>query len=84
MLYLLSPFVGRIGRGQWWLAQLVIFALCFFASLIVIIMFHDPTAPGFEREFQSSPVAGVIILAGVCMNCCACLNRLHDTGRSGL
>lgn len=84
MFYLLNPFLGQISRAQWWLAQLTVFVLCFFAALVAIFMITDPTVPGFEREFEQSPAYVAIIVLGTYMNFCACLNRLRDTGRSGL
>ncbi len=82
-MYLLNPFHGRIGRGQWWLLQLAIFGFAIVGMILTILVFADPTAPTGSRNSSENAMLVLILAAMVYMNFSACLNRLRDSGRSG-
>lgn len=83
MLYLLNPLQGRIGRGKWWLLQLVVFGLPLAVLFFSAGFLADPAAPPgthFLREQAMLVIAALILIY---MSFCTCLNRLRDSGRSG-
>lgn len=84
MFYLLNPFLGQISRGQWWLAQLVIFVLSTLAMTAAFLSIADPSALPAVPELFGNPAVLLILVVCAYMNFCVCLNRLRDTGRSGL
>lgn len=83
MLYLLNPMQGRIGRGHWWLLQLIIFALAFAGLILSIMVLADRGASFGARNANEEAMLVFVIVAVVYMNFCTCLNRLRDSGRSG-
>ncbi len=86
---LLFGFSGRIGRAQWWLAQLVV--------LVVIIFCAGAAGVVGARSGPVDPDAGLlggaplailaIVLASVVLilwiNLASCVKRFHDRGKSG-
>jgi len=84
MLYLLNPFLGQISRGQWWLAQLAIFVLSTLAMTATFLSIADPSALPTVPGLLGNPAFLLILVVCAYMNFCVCLNRLRDTGRSGL
>ena len=84
MLYLIDPFHGQISRRRWWLFQLIILVLAFAGMFVSIVLFSDPDAPTSTRNSNESTMLWSIIAVVIYLNFSACLNRLRDTGRSGL
>ena len=82
---LLFGFSGRIGRGQWWLAQLAI--------LVVILVFVGIIAavaqPGASDSLDNVGM-GIVLLVGaavvliVWINIASTVKRFHDRDKSGV
>ncbi len=88
LAFLFSPS-GRIGRGKWWLAQLVNLAIIIafivavrmqFSGDDIIRNFDGPNPsinPMFAAEFL------VVVLFLIWMTFCITVKRYHDRGKSG-
>lgn len=83
MLYLLNPLQGKIGRGRWWLMQLVIFVLVIAGLFMTAFLFADFDAPADTRNSSENVMLALILVAMVYMNFATCVNRLRDSMRSG-
>src|SRR5262249_41639560 len=80
---LLFGFSGRIGRLQWWLAQLAILGVLVVA-VVLIMMSVDPT----KTEFEDLPSSVFLILAAtavlaIWINVACTVKRFHDRNKSG-
>jgi len=80
---LINPVCGRIGRGRWWLFQLMIFVLAIGGLVVTIFLFADLDGERQGRRPMENVGLGLTALAMIYMNLCTCLNRLRDSGRSG-
>ncbi len=83
MLYLFNPMQGRIGRGYWWMLQLIIFTLAFACLIFSAVVLADPSASYDTRTSSEQAMFVFVVVMMVYMNFCACQNRLRDSGRSG-
>lgn len=85
MLNLLFGMRGRIGRGSWWLAQLVGVPIAYvvgFAAIAGMLPAVGDDAAGLPQ----APIAAVAIavtLLGVWINIAASVKRLHDRDKGG-
>jgi uncharacterized membrane protein YhaH (DUF805 family) len=80
---LLFGFAGRIGRLQWWLAQLAILGILLAGGVLIVIRV-DPTKVEFE-ELPSGVfliIAATLVLA-TWINAAATVKRFHDRNKSG-
>ncbi|QKD04498.1 DUF805 domain-containing protein [Mesorhizobium loti] len=84
---LLFGFSGRIGRGQWWLAQLAVLVLL---VVTVAALFHvvGISAGQKLRAFQSDRLSvNLVLLIGSALslwiNFAATIKRYHDLDKSG-
>lgn len=84
---LLFGFSGRIGRGQWWLAQFVVLALL--VVTVAALVHVGGTSPGQRlRALQSGRLsASLVLLIGAALsiwvNFAATIKRYHDLDKSG-
>ena len=82
----LIGFDGRIGRGKWWLGQLVnLFILISLAFALVL----SGSTGNFEEEMSSFSgqqwlVLIIGLLAAISVNASVCVKRYHDRGKSGV
>jgi uncharacterized membrane protein YhaH (DUF805 family) len=84
---LLFGFSGRIGRLQWWLAQLVAIPIIILVSLGAIAPFahaamSDGSAIDNTRLSVILVVVAVVVLI-VWINIASTVKRFHDRGKSG-
>ena len=84
---LLFGFSGRIGRLQWWLAQLVVIPVIILASLGVIAPFahaamSDDSAIDNTRLSVILVVVAVVVLIAW-INIASTVKRFHDRDKSG-
>lgn len=84
MLAVINPWHGKIGRTYWWLSQLAIFCLGIGGLVATILLFADLNSDTDVRNSGEQAGIVVTILAVIYMNLCTCLNRLRDSGRSGI
>ena len=78
---LLFGFAGRIGRMQWWLAQLAILVVIA-AAIAAIMVAVGPNEP------SSAKASVVLIVCAVCVlivwiNLACTVKRFHDRDKSG-
>jgi uncharacterized membrane protein YhaH (DUF805 family) len=89
LAFVLSPS-GRIGRGKWWLAQLV--TICIIISFVVLLSLQLPgkaidgilvteSSPGIDPMFAAEFAVFAIFL--IWMGFCITVKRYHDRGKSG-
>jgi uncharacterized membrane protein YhaH (DUF805 family) len=84
---LLFGFSGRIGRLQWWLAQLVAIPVIILVSLGVIAPFaHD--AMSDDSAIDNTRLSVILIVLAVValigwINIASTVKRFHDRGKSG-
>jgi uncharacterized membrane protein YhaH (DUF805 family) len=82
----LIGFDGRIGRGKWWLGQLVnLFILVALAFALIL----SGSSGNFEEELSSFSgqqwlVLIIGLLAATSVNASVCVKRYHDRGKSGV
>ena len=81
---LLFGFSGRIGRLQWWLAQLAN-AGVLLAGAVILVMTIDPQQLAqFSYVTPSALLTIVAVLAlAVWINVACTVKRFHDRGKSG-
>jgi len=88
----LFGFTGRIGRGAWWLGQLiaVILGVCIGAILIVNVP-KDLPRSAFEtgEVFRAFPVSAALAMAclgalALWINIAVTIKRYHDRGKPGI
>lgn len=84
MLALLNPAYGKIRRRTWWFSQIVIFMTAFLGLMVTVFLFADPVAASGGRSPAENAGIFSTLLAMLYMNLCSCLNRLRESGRSGL
>jgi uncharacterized membrane protein YhaH (DUF805 family) len=81
---LLFGFSGRIGRGQWWLAQLAGLVIIIVFAGILAVFAHPNAAGGFDNAG-----IGVVLFVGaavvllVWINIASTVKRFHDRDKSG-
>ena len=83
MFHLLNPFHGTMGRGRWWLMQIVILVLAIVALFVTVLVFADPNAPVEARNASEKLMLALIVVGMFYMNLATCVSRLRDSGRSG-
>ncbi len=85
----LFGFNGRIGRGTWWLAQVVGIPIVYLigASLLVGLVAASPadTAQDLDLVWGVSLILVLIaaFITGVWINFSSTIQRYHDRGKSG-
>jgi uncharacterized membrane protein YhaH (DUF805 family) len=84
---LLFGFSGRIGRGQWWLAQFVVLALLV-VTVAALVHVGAASAGHRLRAFPSDSLsANLVLLIGAALslwvNFAATIKRYHDLDKSG-
>ncbi|MCA0434399.1 MAG: DUF805 domain-containing protein [Proteobacteria bacterium] len=76
-------FAGRIGRGTWWLGQLLILGII--AVLILAMIITSDYRPGAAPDL--SPAFVILLLISVVLvyviSLCTTVKRYHDRGKSG-
>jgi uncharacterized membrane protein YhaH (DUF805 family) len=81
---LLFGFSGRIGRGQWWLAQLAGLVIIIVFAGIIAVFAHPNASDGFDNVGT-----GIVLLVGVAVvllvwiNIASTVKRFHDRDKSG-
>lgn len=89
LAFLFSPS-GRIGRGKWWLAQLVNIVIVIAFIVLVSMQFSgddiirnlsDSPNPSIDPMFAAEFL--VVVLFLVWMTFCITVKRYHDRGKSG-
>jgi uncharacterized membrane protein YhaH (DUF805 family) len=75
LAFLFSP-VGRIGRAQWWLAQLV--PMSFFIVLFVLVAQSEP-----NLGWLNGVGCSVVCIFLVWLSFCVTVKRYHDRNKSG-
>jgi uncharacterized membrane protein YhaH (DUF805 family) len=79
----LFGFEGRMGRGGWWFAQLVMLII---TGLLIgaALVLHDPARSAENNnDFAMIAIAAVCIIAIVVVNVSSTVKRFHDRGKSG-
>jgi uncharacterized membrane protein YhaH (DUF805 family) len=84
---LLFGFSGRIGRGQWWLAQFAVLVLLV-VTLAALVHVGGVSAGHRLRAFQSDRLSvSLVLLIGSALslwvNFAATIKRYHDLDKSG-
>jgi uncharacterized membrane protein YhaH (DUF805 family) len=89
MILNLFGFNGRIGRGMWWLAQVIGIPIIYLvgASLLVGLVAASPAETAQDLNIVLG-VSMILILAaafitGVWINFSSTIQRYHDRGKSG-
>jgi uncharacterized membrane protein YhaH (DUF805 family) len=84
---LLFGFSGRIGRGQWWLAQLVVMPVIIAITIGVIAAFASGDTSGGSAFDKARPsillIIGAVFVLLVWINAASTVKRFHDRGKSG-
>jgi uncharacterized membrane protein YhaH (DUF805 family) len=89
---LLFGFSGRIGRGQWWLAQLAILVVIAggVAVIFAVVMSDDPNRESVLGRERLDPYAAQVLLLivataipAIWINFAATVKRFHDRDKSG-
>ncbi len=75
-------FSGRISRGQWWLVQLVNFALG--VAVMLWTGASLTTNLGNPEDSHAFTVSLVVVVALLIFGVCSTVQRYHDRGKSGL
>ena len=89
MILNLFGFNGRIGRGMWWLAQVVGIPIIYLvgASLLVGLVAASPaeTAQDLNIVLGASMIFILVaaFITGVWINFSSTIQRYHDRGKSG-
>lgn len=84
MAYLMNPFEGSMSRGDWWFSQLAIIVLVVLGMVCTFTFASDHALPAGEKTGSEGWLLVLLIVGAVYMNFATCLNRLRDTGRSGM
>ena len=75
---------GRIGRAQWWLAQLVVLAIVIIAVVLLFGMLNGATEQARSADVLLLSIGLVIVsLMLIWMGFCLTVKRYHDRGKSG-
>lgn len=89
-MHFLFGFSGRIGRGKWWLAQIVpiVIWVALFMLFGAIVRIFDPSAEHGPGGLSAGGLLlGVTILVGCLVvawiNIAVCVKRYHDLNKSG-
>ncbi len=81
---LLFGYEGRIGRGAWWLARLVVLAII--AAVFVLAYTLEDENGNLQSDF-AGPVVGFVALAALpiifWINVVTTIKRYHDRGKVG-
>lgn len=74
---------GRIGRAQWWLAQLVVLAIVIIAVVLLFGMLNGATEQAGGADVLLLAIGLVIVsLMLMWMGFCLTVKRYHDRGKS--
>ena len=84
MPYLFNPFHGKLSRGGWWLSQLLIFGLALLGMIMSAFFLAGQDVVAGARNPGETTMFFLIFAAVLYTNFSTCLNRLRDTGHSGL
>ncbi len=75
---------GRIGRGQWWKAQLSMLLLLFVAFIVPMIFGKSRLTAGSPPDVAMNLfVVAFAVLVSIVVNVCTTVKRYHDRGKSG-
>lgn len=89
MIHNLFGFDGRIGRGMWWLAQVVAIPIIYLvgAGLLVGLVAASPaeTAQHLDSAWGVTMILVLVatFITGVWINFSSTIQRYHDRGKSG-
>ena len=82
LAFFFSPS-GRIGRAQWWLAQIAVIAIVI-VVLVLLSMLHDAIGQALIADTLLLAIGLVILsLMLMWMGFCLTVKRYHDRGKSG-
>lgn len=87
MIKLLFGWQGRIGRGSWWLLQLIAIPVMvvggssFFAGTVVL---DNPAGTITVSSGLGLAIFCVALITSLWVNVVSCIKRFHDRGKSGL
>lgn len=84
MAFLFNPFHGQIGRGHWWMLQAAILVFTLAGLFLTALLFANSSVAQGARTTGEAAMFAIILVAVLYMNFSTCLNRLRDSGRSGL
>jgi uncharacterized membrane protein YhaH (DUF805 family) len=74
-------FEGRIGRGSWWLGQLLVWMFLGLAIAIILATKNSGGGPG--NIVIMSLVSLACSIAGLVVSVCSTVKRYHDRDKSG-
>lgn len=74
-------FQGRIGRGQWWMAQAVIIGITIFLVASGVLAIADTSAE--PMSLSQSLITLVLSIASLVINFSSTVKRFHDRDKSG-
>ena len=89
MIHNLFGFDGRIGRGMWWLAQVVAIPIIYLigAGLLVGLVAASPaeTAQDLDAAWGVTMILILVsvLIIGIWINFSSVIQRYHDRGKSG-
>ncbi len=82
LAFFFSPS-GRIGRAQWWLAQLAVLAIVTIAVIVLMSIFPGTTERAPSADVLLLSVGLVIVaLMLIWIGFCVTVKRYHDRGKS--
>ena len=74
-------FEGRVGRGTWWMSQLL--GLILLAIALMLFAMADRASKLGQASLPSLSVAFVLVALVFVINLCCTVKRYHDRGKSG-
>ena len=87
MMNMLFGFKGRIGRGSWWLAQLIAIPVLYLFGFAALAGVETTIPEGGEIDAATGGglivVLLLVIIVGVWINVATTVKRFHDRGKSG-
>jgi uncharacterized membrane protein YhaH (DUF805 family) len=82
---LLFGFSGRIGRGQWWLAQMAILVVIIVFVGIIAAVAQPSVSDGLDNVGMSVVLlVGAAVVLTVWINIASTVKRFHDRDKSGV
>jgi uncharacterized membrane protein YhaH (DUF805 family) len=82
---LLFGFSGRIGRGQWWLAQMAILVVILVFVGIIAAVAQPSVSDGLDNVGMSVVLlVGAAVVLIVWINIASTVKRFHDRDKSGV
>lgn len=84
---LLFGFSGRIGRLQWWLAQIIVIPLLLVAGVTIFALARSGSDSA-EDAIASSGMSGLVVIGAIIalcvwINAASTVKRFHDRNKSG-